>query len=227
MLLRVTARARSPSRPDGPWATRVREVAAASRRSRSSPACSPRPARAACTTRCWPSAAGVDASYDKIHMFDAFGFAESDTVAPGTKPVTITSTASPSASPPATTCGSPLCSSTSPPRRDGDAAARVVGRRGRQAGAVGAAGAGPRAGLHRRTSWPATRPIRRRSAASTAGRRPGSAASLVAGPRGDVVAADGGRSRSCSSPTSTPRRRRRPASRSRCWPTAGSERLRL
>ena len=26
---------------------------------------------------------GVDASYDKIHLFDAFGFAESDTVAPG------------------------------------------------------------------------------------------------------------------------------------------------
>lgn len=33
---------------------------------------------------------GVEASYDKIHLFDAFGFAESRTVAPGSKPVLIT-----------------------------------------------------------------------------------------------------------------------------------------
>src|SRR5512132_1379405 len=33
---------------------------------------------------------GVDAYYDKIHLFDAFGFRESDTVAPGTEPVMIT-----------------------------------------------------------------------------------------------------------------------------------------
>jgi deaminated glutathione amidase len=33
---------------------------------------------------------GVEASYDKIHLFDAFGFAESRTVAAGTKPVSIT-----------------------------------------------------------------------------------------------------------------------------------------
>jgi predicted amidohydrolase len=32
---------------------------------------------------------GVEASYDKIHLFDAFGFAESDTVDPGTEPVTF------------------------------------------------------------------------------------------------------------------------------------------
>ena len=32
---------------------------------------------------------GVDAHYDKIHLFDAFGFAESDTVAPGTEPLVI------------------------------------------------------------------------------------------------------------------------------------------
>ena len=29
----------------------------------------------------------VEASYDKIHLYDAFGFAESDTVAPGEKPL--------------------------------------------------------------------------------------------------------------------------------------------
>ena len=32
---------------------------------------------------------GVDAAYDKIHLFDAFGFRESDTVAPGREPVLI------------------------------------------------------------------------------------------------------------------------------------------
>jgi predicted amidohydrolase len=33
---------------------------------------------------------GVDAHYDKIYLYDAFGFAESKTVAPGHEPVTIT-----------------------------------------------------------------------------------------------------------------------------------------
>jgi deaminated glutathione amidase len=32
----------------------------------------------------------VDAHYDKIHLFDAFGFRESDTVGPGNEPVMIT-----------------------------------------------------------------------------------------------------------------------------------------
>jgi len=34
--------------------------------------------------------AGVDAHYDKIHLYDAFGFTESSTVAPGHEPVVIT-----------------------------------------------------------------------------------------------------------------------------------------
>ena len=33
---------------------------------------------------------GVDAHYDKIHLYDAFGFTESRTVAPGHEPVVIT-----------------------------------------------------------------------------------------------------------------------------------------
>ena len=33
---------------------------------------------------------GVDAHYDKIHLYDAFGFTESNTVAPGREPVMIT-----------------------------------------------------------------------------------------------------------------------------------------
>ncbi|ADX74487.1 putative amidohydrolase [Pseudarthrobacter phenanthrenivorans Sphe3] len=32
---------------------------------------------------------GLDTSYDKVHLFDAFGFAESKTVDPGEKPVTF------------------------------------------------------------------------------------------------------------------------------------------
>ncbi|WP_415975396.1 carbon-nitrogen hydrolase family protein [Rhodococcus sp. 077-4] len=32
---------------------------------------------------------GIDASYDKIHLFDAFGFAESDTVASGSDPLVV------------------------------------------------------------------------------------------------------------------------------------------
>jgi predicted amidohydrolase len=32
----------------------------------------------------------VDAHYDKIHLFDAFGFIESDTVAPGREPLVVT-----------------------------------------------------------------------------------------------------------------------------------------
>jgi predicted amidohydrolase len=32
---------------------------------------------------------GVDTHYDKIHLYDAFGFKESDTIAPGHKPVVI------------------------------------------------------------------------------------------------------------------------------------------
>jgi predicted amidohydrolase len=32
---------------------------------------------------------GLDERYDKIHLFDAFGFAESRTVAPGNRPVTF------------------------------------------------------------------------------------------------------------------------------------------
>ncbi|KAK1185982.1 acyltransferase, partial [Streptomyces sp. NBS 14/10] len=32
---------------------------------------------------------GVETSYDKIHLYDAFGYAESDSVAPGSKVVTF------------------------------------------------------------------------------------------------------------------------------------------
>src|ERR1700727_662609 len=36
-----------------------------------------------------PAGSGTDAHYDKIHLYDAFGFTESTTVAPGREPVVI------------------------------------------------------------------------------------------------------------------------------------------
>ena len=48
-----------------------------------SPGCSPRQPTAGCTNTLLATGAGVEASYDKIHLYDAFGFTESDTVAPG------------------------------------------------------------------------------------------------------------------------------------------------
>lgn len=73
---------------DGPWAEGVRDIA---RRhgltvvaGMFTPADDGRVANTLLAT-----GPGVDASYDKIHLYDAFGFSESDTVAPGSKVVTI------------------------------------------------------------------------------------------------------------------------------------------
>ncbi len=73
---------------DGPWATRVREVAAAAGITVIAGMFTPAPGGRVHNTLL-ATGNGVEASYDKIHLFDAFGFAESDTVAPGTEPVTI------------------------------------------------------------------------------------------------------------------------------------------
>jgi predicted amidohydrolase len=73
---------------DGAWATGVREVAAAAgvvvAVGMFTPADGGRVRNTLLVT-----GPGVDAAYDKIHLFDAFGFAESDTVAPGEKPVVV------------------------------------------------------------------------------------------------------------------------------------------
>lgn len=73
---------------DGPWADAVREIAKTIEitivAGMFTPADEGRVANTLLITG--PS---VDASYDKIHLFDAFGFAESDTVAPGTDPLTV------------------------------------------------------------------------------------------------------------------------------------------
>ncbi|MHA6796603.1 carbon-nitrogen hydrolase family protein [Pseudonocardia bannensis] len=73
---------------DGPWATRVRALAADAGitviAGMFTPADDGRVRNTLLVT-----GGGVETSYDKIHLFDAFGFAESDTVAPGAEPVTV------------------------------------------------------------------------------------------------------------------------------------------
>jgi len=74
---------------DGPWAQRVRAIAADAGLTvvagMFTPAADGRVHNTLLAT-----GEGVEASYDKIHLFDAFGFAESRTVAAGTRPVSIT-----------------------------------------------------------------------------------------------------------------------------------------
>lgn len=71
---------------DGPWATAVREVADEHGVVVVAGMFTPAPdGRVANTTLV--TGGGLHAGYDKIHLFDAFGFTESKTVAPGAEPV--------------------------------------------------------------------------------------------------------------------------------------------
>ncbi|RBM18252.1 carbon-nitrogen hydrolase family protein [Streptomyces sp. PT12] len=71
---------------DGPWATRVRAIAGAAGvlvvAGMFTPSGDGRVRNTLLIT-----GRGVDTSYDKLHLFDAFGFTESRTVAPGERPV--------------------------------------------------------------------------------------------------------------------------------------------
>lgn len=78
---------------DGPWAARVRSIAAelgivivAGMFTPGEP--SPEGRRKVRNTLL-VTGPGAEASYDKVHLFDAFGFLESDTVDAGTGPVTF------------------------------------------------------------------------------------------------------------------------------------------
>ena len=77
---------------DGPWADGVREHRGRRRRHRRRrDVRTRRLARAGRVTNTLIAAGpDVDAHYDKIHLYDAFGFTESRTVAPGHEPVVIT-----------------------------------------------------------------------------------------------------------------------------------------
>jgi predicted amidohydrolase len=73
---------------DGPWATQVRRIAAGAGVVVAVGMFTPADAGRVHNTLL-VTGPGVAASYDKIHLFDAFGFAESETVAPGEKPLVV------------------------------------------------------------------------------------------------------------------------------------------
>lgn len=73
---------------DGPWATAVRDIAAANEITVVAGMFTPGPGGRVRNTLL-ATGCGVQASYDKIHLFDAYGFRESRTVAPGIEPVVI------------------------------------------------------------------------------------------------------------------------------------------
>lgn len=77
---------------DGPWADGVRAIA--ERSGVAVVAGMFRPADGDAdgrvTNTLLAAGRGIDAHYDKIHLYDAFGFSESKTVAPGREPVVVT-----------------------------------------------------------------------------------------------------------------------------------------
>jgi deaminated glutathione amidase len=78
---------------DGPWATGVRQIAERAGIVVVAGMFVPRDSRegrARVTNTLIATGPGVDAHYDKIHLYDAYGFTESNTVAPGREPVVIT-----------------------------------------------------------------------------------------------------------------------------------------
>ena len=78
---------------DGPWADGVRGIAARAGITVVAGMFVPADAhdgQARVTNTLIAAGPGVDAHYDKIHLYDAFGFTESRTVAPGHEPVVIT-----------------------------------------------------------------------------------------------------------------------------------------
>lgn len=73
---------------DGPWAEGVRALARRHRLTVVAGMFTPASEGRVANTLL-AAGPGVDASYDKIHLYDAFGFSESDTVAAGTEVVTV------------------------------------------------------------------------------------------------------------------------------------------
>lgn len=73
---------------DGPWATEVRRIAQDTGLVVVAGMFTPAP-DGRVTNTLLATGSGVEAAYDKIHLYDAFGFAESKTVAPGSQVVTF------------------------------------------------------------------------------------------------------------------------------------------
>lgn len=74
---------------DGPWATRVRELAADAGLTVVAGMFTPAGDSRVHNTVIVVGPDGLLGHYDKIHLYDAFGHRESDTVAPGTKPLIV------------------------------------------------------------------------------------------------------------------------------------------
>jgi deaminated glutathione amidase len=76
---------------DGPWADGVRRIAADAGITVVAGMFTPADGGRVHNTllAAGPAGAGTDAHYDKIHLYDAFGFTESSTVAPGSQPVVV------------------------------------------------------------------------------------------------------------------------------------------
>lgn len=74
---------------DGRWADGVRGIAAAAGLTIFAGMFTPAP-DGRVTNTLLATGPGVEARYDKIHLYDAFGFTESQTVAPGREPVVVT-----------------------------------------------------------------------------------------------------------------------------------------
>lgn len=73
---------------DGPWADQVRRIAADAGITVLAGMFTPAGDHRVTNTML-ATGPGVDARYDKIHLYDAFGFKESETVAPGQEPIVI------------------------------------------------------------------------------------------------------------------------------------------
>ena len=160
----------------------------------------------------------VDAHYDKIHLYDAFGFTESRTVAPGHEPVVI--------SVDGVGVGLSLCYDIRFPELYVELA-----RRGAQLITVHASwGTGP-GKLDQWTLLARARALDTASFVAAVGQAypgdeiaavgpTGVGGSVVASPFGEVVDGGGRRSARCSSPMSTPMPWSRSGTRSRCCVTA-------
>ncbi len=187
--------------------------------------CSPRVPTAGCATRSRAVGPGVDAHYDKIHLFDAFGFRESDTVEAGREPVMIMVGD--------VAVGLTTCYDVRFP-----GLYTALADRGAQVTCVAASwGAGPgkidqwrlltRARALDSTTFVVAagqadpRAVRR---ADRGGARPPESVTARRSHRSASCSGSWRTNRTCWSSHSISTRCRRPGRRSRCWPTAGSDR---
>ncbi len=164
---------------------------------------------------------GGDAHYDKIHLYDAFGFSRVPTRSRrATEPVVITVDG---VGVGLTTCYDvrfpELYVELAPARRAAHHRARVVGHRPGQARPVDAAGPGPRHGHHQRRRRGRIRPTPGDEIAA-ARTRPVSAAAWWRLGIGEVIVVGGRRPAAAGDRRRPRRRRRRPARPSRCCATA-------